>query len=50
MGAAAAVLLLAAGRYGLGALALVAFVSVAITTGRDVVRLRATSGAGAPDA
>ncbi|MFJ6082424.1 hypothetical protein ACIQI8_13565 [Streptomyces sp. NPDC092369] len=41
------VLLLTAGRYGLGALSLVAFVSVAITVGRDIVRLRATNGTGA---
>ncbi|MGW1210477.1 hypothetical protein ACWD5F_12670 [Streptomyces sp. NPDC002499] len=44
------VLLLTAGRYGLGALALVAFVSVAIATGRDIARFRVTNGAGAADA
>ncbi|MFI1169631.1 hypothetical protein ACH4UM_40345 [Streptomyces sp. NPDC020801] len=53
MGVAAAgmgILLITGNHYKLAALFLVAFLSIAITTGRDIMRYRKANGASAPDA
>lgn len=44
------ILLVTGSQYKLAALFLVAFLSVAITTGRDLVRYRKANGGSAPDA